>query len=264
MGLVERMTNKIGIITQCYGQPKMLHRWMQVHSCWDKGSRGRVADIVVADDCGDPPVTRYDIELLIRHFPHGSLLRVDEDIPWNQPGARNMAMAWIEADVVIMLDVDMVIPPAMAKGFLDEAARLPEGKVIKFALKCLSNGKSTTTSPNTWMLHRSDFFEVGGYDEGYAGHKGYSDVALMHTLRSRFNVVERESLVANWYDKAIDGIDDHQVNSLDRDYSHNWRRHKRQDEAVKARYGGKWYRLADVRKEDPVKFKFHEVMEWGS
>ncbi len=220
------------VVMAVYGQPKMLAKQLETFASYHENIRQQV-ELIIIDDHGSPPA---EVPKEIRQQVKVRLYRVVEDVAWNQMGARNWGMHYASEGPCVMLDPDMVISEGMMRRFLSVAAVLPRGKVIKFGLKHVSSGRLDYTSPNTWLLHKADFFACGGYDEEFRGHKGWSDCLLQETLRAFFRVREDKELHVDFYVPS-DGFDDAMVLSLDRNVTHNRELKKRKNKLID-RVGG--------------------------
>ena len=152
------------------------------------------------------------------------LFRVTEDIPWNQGGCRNLAAQQARTEALMLIDPDMTLAPDMLGKLLKEAENLRPGLMFRPALRLIGKESLDHTSPNVHLILRKDFHRLGGYDEDYAGHKGYSDVQLLRVIQEAMVSRTREDL---WFqlhhgDKKFS---DAQVKTLDRDVSHNRKLH---------------------------------------
>lgn len=196
------------IVLATYGQPQMLaFQLAEIESYPD-----RVLDcltVVVVDDHGDPPVAIKAMKEL-QKFCKVVLLRSVKDVPWHQMGARNAGMR-VASGICVMLDVDMLIERHVIGKFLARAKAMKRGQVVKFALKHPDPKRELDfSSPNTWMLHRDDFFACGGYDEDFAGNKGWSDCLLQETLRAFYEVQMDDNLYVDFQGAGLE-IPDAQV-----------------------------------------------------
>jgi len=203
------------IVMAVYGQPKMLAHQIETILSYPQDILDQLA-VRIVDDHGTPPA---EIHKEVRDLLDIRLYRVLEDIPWNQMGARNIGMrestGWC-----VMLDPDMVIEADMIDKFMRFTA-CPRGKVFKFGLKHMSGGaKLDYSSPNAWVVHRDDFFEMGGYNEDFRGHKGWSDCLLQEGLKAFFKVRDAEDIWVSFH-LPSDGFDDAMVLSLDRSVAYN-------------------------------------------
>lgn len=203
------------IVIVCYGQPRMMARQFEeiIHYPDDVLDQLK---LVVVDDCGKPP---QEIPDDLRVGMETALYRVEKDIPWNQPMARNLGMHE-QRGPCVMLDPDMVITRDSIERFMTKASELKRGHVAKFVLRRVSNGVIDKTSPNTWIIHAEDFLKAGGYDEDYCGHKGWSDVQLQAVLIEFYEVHRLDNLVVDFYDSTAEIVDS-RVSTLSRNVAHN-------------------------------------------
>jgi hypothetical protein len=236
-----------------YGQPKMLNYWWETLGSYPDDVSERIS-LIVVDDHGDPPAT---IPEAIRTRFSAKLFRVLDDIPWNQMGARNLGMHHARGWCV-MLDPDMVIGQLMAKRFLD--TELKRGEVVRFGLKHMNGSQDGVdmSSPNTYLIHRDDFFNAGGYDEDYAGNKGWSDVQMLQVLTEHYKMHLRSDLWVQFYDTGA--FDDAQVVTLDRSVKVNKAIHLRK--RAEAKRGGwvKWVLRQKGNLNKPqLRFRWEQV-----
>lgn len=235
-----------------YGQPKMLAHQLATIDGYSQAVLDNL-NVIIVDDHGDPEVEEWDaMQLSVNSV---QLFRVDDDIPWNQMGARNLAMQHAKG-WCLMIDPDMVFSAEIMVRMLAAQEILQRGQVLKYGLKHKRSGKLDMSSPNTYMIHRDDFFKVGGYDEDFAGNKGWSDVQLLDTLTSCYKLQNRPDLHAEFYGPS--DMPDAMVTSLDRNTRVN--RAKRIKKVSKARACGGWARWAQLREGAPrLRFKWHKV-----
>lgn len=133
--------------------------------------------IVLVDDCSqrDPAIDHIQnvgIDL--------ELYRIHTDIPWNQDGARNLAMTNSEG-WCIMCDMDHVLTAGGSAMFLSKVDHLSPNKYYGFN-RHRTNGDPIEKSPmNIMAVHNDLFWRVGGYDERFCGYYG-SDVNFISRL----------------------------------------------------------------------------------
>ncbi len=242
------------LVIVTFGQPIMLAKHLEVICSYSDDVREQIK-VVIVDDSGQPPAKIPQEALDKVTF---ELYRVLDNIAWNQMGARNLGMTR-SSGWCVMLDVDMVLPPNQICDFIKLAGESRRGTVYRFALVRLSGinkGKINQTSPNTYLIHRDDFMECGGYDEDYAGNKGWSDVQLLHTLGDRYKVIMRTSLYADFYLPG-DGIADANVQKLNRSVERNGVIHK--GKVKLARRMG-WKTFVKDRKGKNIRFKWERLI----
>lgn len=238
-------TPDLSIIVACYGQPIMMAEQVRTWREYPPELGDRV-EFLVIDDHGTPPFDpgpELDPPL---PFPDGALeeldlrvYRVREDIPWNQMGARNLGQKEAKAPWRLMIDPDMVLPAQGLQLALDRLSRAKKNQWFKPWLKHAGGGKKFDFgSPNVYFAHRDAFWGCGGYNEDFAGNKGYSDVILHRTLTQLCKVTFWKDVWLHFYGPKQ--FADAAVNTLSRDLAVN---RKKFQQAVNfaARYGWKMY-----------------------
>jgi hypothetical protein len=239
------MSEHVTIVMAIYGQPVMLDKQIETITGYPGSVLERLS-ITIVDDCGMPSVGFEKAKHLGNHCKSAKLLRIEEDIPWNQPGARNLGME-LSDGWCLMIDPDMVFEADIMDRMMQAASKLSRGQVLKYGLRHYPSNSLDMSSPNTYLIHRDDFFKVGGYDEDFCGHKGWSDVQLLDVLRSCYKLEPRPDLHADFY--GTDSIVDAAVTSLDRSTKHN--RKIRLKKVDQARAAGGWARWVKGRAKIP-------------
>lgn len=173
-------------------------------------------EFIVVDDHGSPAFEAQD------NLPFKlSVYRVREDIPWNQMGARNLGQKLAAAPWRLMVDPDMVLPWKCARVALQ---RLPRMQAREWGKPWLSHmdpndKRQDFGSPNVYFAHKNAFWGCGGYNEDFAGHKGYSDVVLHRTLAGLCQVRFWKDCWLDFYGPKE--ISDAETQGLSRDLAHN-------------------------------------------
>lgn len=234
-----------------YGQPAMLEVQLRTFAAYKSPALRSSLKLIVVDDAGDPPVDKDALaEFELDTGIDTELYRVTKDIPWNQGGARNLAVHVAPDGWLLLIDPDMVFSEdVMARMVLASEAMI-RGHVARYALRHASTGEIDMTSPNTYLIHRQDFLDVGGYDEDYAGHKGWSDVQLLDILGAHYKLSRRPDLFAEFYSNAL--VSDAMVTKLDRSTKHN--RAIRLKKFEQAKSMGGWKRWVKQKKGPNLRF----------
>lgn len=155
---------------------------------------------------------KFELILVDDHSPHalasfvqGSLnmriLRIDDDIPWNQPGARNLGVVYSRSDKIVMHDVGQCLPQQTLEKIIRMAN--PSNRIYKFIRVSEHDASVKLKShPNTLFMSRSQFLRCYGYDEEFAGNYGREDTcftrlqrrfgARIKELPGRYSVICRE------------------------------------------------------------------------
>lgn len=145
------------------------------------------------DDASDPPL-RLDL-------PNVKVLRIDVDVPWNQPAASNMGIKSLHAgDVVLRLDIDHWVDPGDFHLFESLSRTLQPRTILQFGRVASGTGRRLRPNMNMMMLRVSDFLAIGCYDEDFCGSYGYDDREFVDRARRlgwRFDVPRSPSLVVD-------------------------------------------------------------------
>jgi hypothetical protein len=167
-------TDTLTLVYPYYNNGSMLERQLDAWARYADPARWQA--IIVDDGSRDDPAQPHLRDV---GFPL-ALYRIREDIPWNQDGARNLAMyhahGWC-----LLSDMDHLLPPEQATRLLT-VAKDPERYYTLD--RQLSDGRPLRRAPNILLLHCDLFARVGGYDEAYSGYYG-SDVAFRRRLAER-------------------------------------------------------------------------------
>jgi Glycosyl transferase family 2 len=157
----------------------------------------RKMTVIIADD-GSPnspaadAVQPCDYEIQI--------YRIGVNIPWNQTGARNLAMHCAPEGWVLVTDIDHVLMP-------DDAAELVGMKVKKGhyyipARRIMPHSTPYKRHPNSYYLTRQMYWDAGGCDEDFAGHYG-SDSTFRRALTLVGTRVELDSPALTLYGRDV-------------------------------------------------------------
>jgi len=165
---------------------------------------------VIVDD-GSPisyEIPEFDLNL--------TWLRIRENIPWNQGGARNLGAVYAKSDKIFMTDLDWQINEEAFR-FMVEKRRLG-----RTAYKIRENGRKKGHS-NMWFMSRARFFRFFGYDEQFSGGYGGEDYFFYRIQKyhgTRFRYMPHRCFSTNrTRNKTIDL--ETSYHSLERDYSRN-------------------------------------------
>lgn len=189
----------------------------------------RIQFVVVDDGSPLPVQLPKDLELNVL------LLRVCQDIAWNQPGARNLGVVLSRSEKVLMTDVDHEFPEETLRYLVGK--KCPPRHMYKPARREW-DGEVINPHPNTFLLCRSTFLRYFGYDEEFVGQYGFDD--LMFCEWQRYNGTRFLRLPCRYYvvHRKIDR--EGAYHSLQRDDSHNRRmaERKRREWSTNGYHGG--------------------------
>jgi hypothetical protein len=205
---------KLSIIYPYYEAPRMLAVQLATWCSWPKGV-WNFLDIVLVDD-GSPRHPAKDLVWSLFKL-NGTIsndikiYRIHEDKTWNNHGARNLG-AWVsESDYLLMLDIKHTIPASCIDNLAYANLSFDDLYVFPCVWLDLESGyswmmtkedKPIKPHPNTFLVGKNVFWNVGGYDEDYCGTYG-GDGPMMRSLE---RVTERRMLnnfhVIRW-DRSI-------------------------------------------------------------
>lgn len=141
-------------------------------------------------------------------LPHYELnltwLRINENIRWNNGGARNLGAVFARSDKILLSDLDYIFPQETLRAILRKKTlgkRMYKFWCVDYEMGCgrpmrplrkftamlkgqsiTRNGRPMGKHDNTFLLSRGRFLELFGYDEEFSGEYGMEDVyfALFH------------------------------------------------------------------------------------
>lgn len=203
---------KVTIIYTYFGQKERIEGILK-----EKHPKTRV---VIIDDCSPEP---------LQAPPGVDCYRIDTNIPWNQPGARNLGFQESEGWIVCA-DIDHLI----TKENVEDILKLKKEKGTIYYL-----GREDSDSWNVYLIHKDDFEKIGGYDEDFSGHYGYDDILFLDMCFKNLKVVEKRDIKVKVFAKESSS-------KLERDYDFNaellkMSRHLDKNEHPRIRF--KWKKL---------------------
>lgn len=166
---LDRYTNlEISYIVPMFfnqGYSELLNDLLKTYSTYSNKILERI-QFVLVDDCSQTPIRiPDDINLNIL------LLRVTDDIRWNQGGARNLGVMLAKTSKIVLTDVDHIFPEVLFSKML--SAKVPS-KIYKFK-RSNNTGEKETSACNIYFSSKSVFFKSLGYDEEFCGNYGFED-----------------------------------------------------------------------------------------
>lgn len=126
------------------------------------------------------------------------IYQILEDKPWNQTGARNLAMDRAPEGWVLVTDVDHLLNVKNACKLLElEVA----DKHYYIPSRKLADGTGYSMHPNTYYLQKSLYWEVGGCDEDFSGWYG-SDATFRRAVAEKGTRVELKHIHTNLFGRT--------------------------------------------------------------
>lgn len=177
------------IVAAYFNQPQIFEEWWRVLLSYPDELAAKIKLRLVDDHSQRAPLgipatilERFDVQAFV----------VEDDIPWNEMGARNLAMQHAEG-WCYMTDPDYILMPEEAQKLFGDIAMASSRKRWKGPLEkghfyhlnsvLVKTGRKLHRPENIAVLHTDDFWSSGGYDESFAGGYGFSDVLLWRAMR---------------------------------------------------------------------------------
>lgn len=171
-------------------------------------------ELVLVDDHSDEGVDPAIFEAV----PDLRVFRITDDIAWNQGGARNIGALEARKRLIFFMDIDHKITLEEIPGLIADASTLELGQRLTPRRRRKSRGdeEGEVLKPNIncFLIHRQDFFKVGGYDEIFSGHYGQEDKFFFRCCR-RKGIVDLPGQFTLTY------LTGRSTKGLSRDKSHN-------------------------------------------
>ena len=166
--------NTITFAVPYYNNPETLDyhikEWEKMCSC--------VTDFVhflIIDDGSKIPAKIPTTKLNI------SVYRIEEDIPWNWTGVRNLAFTVALTEWVFMTDIDHEI---RQEGFEYLTAMDLDNSVL-YTFDRFYKGEQIKEHKDTFLLSKKQFWNAKGYDEDYAGWYGLATDMFIKELKKK-------------------------------------------------------------------------------
>ncbi|MEE9217172.1 MAG: glycosyltransferase family A protein [Anaerolineales bacterium] len=221
-----------------------LYELLRLYSTYSPDLLDRIEFVIVDDGSTVPIAIREDLNLNL------VLLRIGIDIPWNEPGARNLGVLQANADKILLTDLDYEVPEHTLRKTL--SLRPLGRRIYKIRLMTL-DGKISRPHPNTYVLSRGHFLKLFGLDEEFSGSYGFHDSMFFRWQR---NCGTRFLKLRKKYFKRDRRIDlSHSYHDLTRDLEHN-REVDRRKRAELASYGP-----GGGHSRKMLRFPWHVVLE---
>jgi hypothetical protein len=191
--------NRITLVYAYFENGPMLDLHLAEWSKYKDKDRWRA---VIVDDCSkrDPAINHmYDVGFPIE------LYRINNDIPWNQDGARNLAMTQSDG-WCLMCDMDHLLPIDSAEFLESQVDKLASHRHYNLPRYRSDGTPIDKIPPNVMIIHNDLFWSIGGYDERFCGYYG-SDVNFLSrlSLKSVRGIVLRKVGLTMYSGDEIEG-----------------------------------------------------------
>jgi len=136
---------------------------------WKKWISTENLELILIDDCSNPELDFSDTPNWIRK------IRITSDIPWNQPGAKNLGANLASGTLLLFMDADQFFNSKDIQDLSTKLANFEQNVIYRFKRKCLRTGKILDIHQNCQLISKKDYENLGGYDEDFAGNYGHED-----------------------------------------------------------------------------------------
>lgn len=195
-------------VTVCfayYDNPSMLEKHI------DEWRKFYTAVIVVDDASPNYPA----VDILNKYcLENVKLYRVLKNIPWNQNGARNLAMQQCTTEWALMLDMDHLLTEKECAKMQQMEKRAGHYYVPR---RVWPDGVEHRLHPNSFLLEKEKFWQCGGYDEDFCGYYG-SDKVFRLALDTVAQRVETDCFNTVLYEGIIQDANTQEFGRKDSEY----------------------------------------------
>lgn len=174
--------NKISIILPYYNSEYALCNQLNEYANLKLNN----IEYIIIDDYSDVPLKP------IKGNIETTVYRILQDIPWNQPGAKNLGVFVAKYEWLLLTDIDHIIKKETLE-FISNY-NLDKNTIYKFKRFDLDNDKEIHSHENSMLLHKDLYTLIGGYDEDFCGHHGYDDTFFNLELSKYSKVILPTSL----------------------------------------------------------------------
>ncbi len=132
-------------------------------------------ELIIVDDGSVEEHSLVDRDVNLKH------LRIVNDIPWNQAGARNLGALTCEGTWALFFDIDQLITAEALEATINGCDSMDPNTMYYFWVDDFVDSNTNTQlsmHPNTFLVNANCFRVNGMYDEDFAGNYGYEDLYL--------------------------------------------------------------------------------------
>lgn len=156
---------RLSIVSAYYENAGMLRAQVENLNNLPPGMAEQIT-LIVVDDCSPTapavvePGQRFAVEVY----------RLAVDVAWNQDACRNLGMRHVKSEWVLLTDMDHV----PSERLIDRLLTMPldTSRFYRMARVSAPDASAYKPHPNSYVLTKSLYWRVGGYDERWAGAYG--------------------------------------------------------------------------------------------
>jgi hypothetical protein len=163
------------LVMPTYLNSGMIARQFEGWAAWPGSLKERLEVILVDDGSPEPAA---DVPRP-QGLPALRIYRVKDDIPWHQHGARNLGAHVAPDGWMLLTDMDHVLEAEAAAALLDRLPTLSPRAIHTLdrieadtRTPTLDRNGQPKPHPNSFVLTRELYWQIGGYDEDLTGLYG--------------------------------------------------------------------------------------------
>lgn len=162
---------RVSVCMPYYLNPGMLSVHLNTWAGYPKELRDRFLFVIV-DDASPDQDSHETAEQVIRHADIDAevqLYRIEKDVPWGWPAAKNIAMHEAPDGPALITDIDHVLETADAEALVRMKVR-EDTHYIPARRKL--NREPYKRHPGSYIMQRSLYWRIGGFEENWLGLYG--------------------------------------------------------------------------------------------
>lgn len=126
-------------------------------------------ELIFIDDGSNPALDLSAIPKWVKK------LRIIDDIPWNQPGAKNLAVSLASGSWILFLDADQFLSKDKIQQLMSQLPNFNVCSIYRFKRICSKSHRELSVHQNCQLISKDAFENFGGYDEDFSGNYGHED-----------------------------------------------------------------------------------------
>ena len=172
-----------------YAAPSLLLAHLQTLKAYPNAVRSRIHVLIVDDGSPQGLAASTYMPAVLRDAFAGflslTIVRIEQDLPWNIGGARNLAFHLAPTPRVMLLDMDTPAPQAVMAAALALPARDDErGVSLVHRFNRVRPDGTHNISPAAVLTDAASYWAIGGCDEDFVGNYGHTHVHFWHRART--------------------------------------------------------------------------------
>lgn len=170
-----------------YNQSEMLRKQLLNILSFSKSIRQKLHVVVVDDGSTIEPALNVIKEMNLESKIILKLVRIDIDIPWNQPEANNLGIQYATTDYILRTDIDHYFTEENVVNILN--FQFQPSTVYFFKRKSEKDGSmfDLKSHLNSYIIHKNDYLRLKGYNEYFSGNYG-DDIEFIPRLKNMYKV----------------------------------------------------------------------------